>query len=174
MGVSEQFALAMTAGNLGWSDHAVRPVEYAAAMSGTSGLSSDMHRARDYDPAALKRAILQLASKAIRAGRKKRLPLSRGQAERLALVALAERIEYQCPTCHGAAVLIEADLKITCHACNGVGVLRYTDAHRAKMSGIKPEQWHKWESRYLLVLSIAQNYDRAIPDASNKLGLADK
>ncbi len=170
MGFDERLSLAMTAASLEWSDHDTKPVEYCAAMAGTSALSSDIHRAKDYDPTALKRAILTLAAKAIKAGRSRRLPLSRAQAECMAIAALLERIRFQCRTCKGAAVVIEGDLKVICEDCAGAGVHRYSDKVRAKMCGIPAGKWGVWQSRYLMVLEICQAHDTAVPDAGRRLG----
>lgn len=167
---AERLATAVQTSDLGSSDLAIKDVEFCGAMAGTSGLSSDLFRSKDGDGAALRRAVLKLAVKAIKAGMRSRRYLSRDQARTLAIAALAEIIKPNCRTCYGAAVVVTDDLKIICPDCAGVSVHRYSDSERARLCKVKRENWRQWEGRYLMVLEIALRHDCAPGDAAARLG----
>ncbi len=166
----ERFAIAMSVSNLAWSDHGRRPVELVAAMAAATGLGSDLHRAKDMDPAALKRAILQLAHLSMRKGRQVKLMLSKAQAERMSMVVLFEQIHPQCRVCLGARVIITGDLKHVCQQCHGVGVHTYAEHDRAELCGIRRHKWHHWQSRYRMIQLLCQQHDTAVQLASRRLG----
>lgn len=170
MGKAERLATAVSDDDLGWSELSTKPVEYVAALSAATGLGSDIFRAKDYDRFALRRAMLLLTKKAIDAGKRSKLPLSEAMAQAMAVSALLERLHPQCRTCHGSAVIVTAELKVVCPICEGIGVHRYTDKERARLCGIKPDDWHKWQSRYRLVIGIVHAHDVAVWAASERLG----
>lgn len=170
MGVSERLATAVGSSDLAWSEMSTKPVEYVAAMSAATGLGSDVFRAKDYDHAAFKRAVLLLARKAWRQGHRQKLPISDTQARVMASIALFEIISTQCRTCRGAGVSVIDQLKVICQKCGGVQVHRYADKERAMLCNIPPKTWHKYESRYLMVMEIAQKNDYAPAAASGRLG----
>lgn len=167
---SKRFATAMSTDDLGWRDNATMPVEYVAAMAAATHLGSDLFRARDYDQQALRRAILLLASKAIKEGSRKRLPLSRDMASIFSAAVIFERMQFQCRTCKGAAVIVEKQLKVICPDCDGIGVHRYHDKERAKLCGVKHAEWGKWERRYQMIMQITIRHDTAPALAAVRLG----
>ena len=173
MGIGERLAKATSADDLGWADNKIKPVDLVAALAATSNLGSDLHRAKDHDQTALRRAVMLLSRKAMKQGERKRLFLSRAMAQAMAITAILERCMPNCRTCHGAKVVIAGDLKIDCHTCNGVGIHRYTDNERAKLCGIKPEDWHQWRARYAMVIDLAIGHDTAQKDAAIRLGKND-
>ena len=61
----------------------------------------------------------------------------------MAAAAIIELIHPYCTTCGGAREIMGEKIKVICPTCSGIGVRRYTDSERAKMVGIKPEDWHK-------------------------------
>ncbi len=171
MGIAERAALAVCADDLAWSELGVRPVDCVAALSAASGLGSDILRAKDYDAFALKRAVLQLTAKAMVEGRKRRLPLSRAQAQAFAVLALQEILHPQCRQCNGAAVIVaERAVRHICPKCGGTGIHRYSDAERERLAGVPRGKWGVWESRYRLVMRIARVEDCAPMQAKDKLG----
>lgn len=170
MGIAERLALAPSESDLGWADNATKPVEFVAALAATTNLGSDMHRAKDKDASALRRGALLLAKKAMDKGRRLRLPLSRAQAQLMAVAVLIEHCQPHCRVCHGARQSVVDSLKVICSACGGVGVHRYSDKERAIACGIKPADWPKWERRYRMVMAIALEHDTAQRDASIRLG----
>ncbi|MFA7269917.1 MAG: hypothetical protein WC073_11280 [Sterolibacterium sp.] len=167
---TERFAIAMTTSNLAHKDEVIMPVDHVAAMSAATNLGSDLFRARDYDYFALRRAVLLLASKAIRIGKQKKLHLSRDLANKFAVAVIRERIDRNCRNCTGAGVVMVADLKIVCPTCDGTAVHSYHDGERARLCGIKRDDWHQWESRYLMVMGIMLGHDIAVMLATDKLG----
>lgn len=170
MGTGERLAGAMSADDLGWSESVTKPVEYAAAMSGATPIGSDLFRSRDgLDKQALRRAILLIAARAIKAGQKRKLPISRAMAGVLAAGALFERLAFHCRNCTGARVVVIDQLKIVCPTCGGVGIHHYGDKERARLCGVKPANWPQWESRYALVMQIAVSEDTAQMLAEGKL-----
>lgn len=170
MGVSDQLASAIQASDLGWSDLRTRPVEYVASMAAATGLGSDLFRLRSHDRAAASRAVLLLARKAWRAGHAKKLPISDAQARALSIAAIIELSFPHCQTCRGAGESIVEKLKVICPTCSGTRLHRYSDQDRAKMCGIPFDRWDKFESRYLMVLSIAMTHDTAAARAKGRLG----
>lgn len=170
MGIAERLACAVQDDDLGWSELQTKPVEYVAALSAASSLGSDIFRARDHDAFALRRAVLLLAKKAMDAGMKAKLPLSRAMAQEMAVSVLMELLHPKCRTCHGSAVAIVGTLKVQCPTCGGTGIHRYSDKERAKLSGIKYDEWAKFERRYRLVMTIALRNDTAIPKSKQKIG----
>lgn len=170
MAGAESFAKAVETSDLAWSALATKPVELAAAMSGASGLGSDIFRSKGHDPAALRRAVLVLAHKSVKAGAKSKLYLSQLQAQAMAVTALSEIIAPHCRVCNGARVMVLDDLKITCPTCDGIGVHRYSDADRARLCNIPADRWHQWQSRYAMVIGIALRHDRAPIKANERLG----
>lgn len=170
MGISEPLANAVHTRDMAWSELRTKPVELVAAMSGATGLGSDLFRMRGYDRAAAHRAVLVLARKAWRAGHRKKLPISDAQARALAMAALIELAAPHCRTCRGARVSIVEELKVECPTCGGHGVHRYSDHERAALCGISDDRWGKYESRYLMVLQIAMSHDTAPAKASDRLG----
>jgi Zn finger protein HypA/HybF involved in hydrogenase expression len=170
MAIAERCATAVGDSDLAWSELKTKPIDVVAALSGASGLGSDIMRAKDYDPAALKRAALVLTNKALTAGKRKKLPMSRAQAHALSVTALFEILHAKCRTCNGASVKIVNQLKMICPTCEGHGVHRYSDREREKLSGIKRGEFHKWASRYQLVIGIAREHDCAPLKAKEKLG----
>lgn len=166
----ERFSTAITSGNLTHRDAVVMPVDYVAALSAATGLGSDLLRARDYDRYAVRRAIFNLAAKALKVGKRKRLPLSREMAIKFAEAAIIERIQRNCRKCTGAGVVMVADLKIVCPTCDGTTIHYYRDSERARMCGIKPMDWPQWSRRYEMVLRILMGHDTAVMRAEDHLG----
>jgi hypothetical protein len=160
----------MSSSDLAWSELASKPVEYVAAMSAATGLGADTFRARDYDRAAFRRAVLLLARKAWRDGHRKKLPISDAMSRTMAAIALFELCSTQCRICRGAGVSVIDQLKVICQKCGGVQVHRYADRERAMLCGLPVADWHKYESRYLMVMDIAQKNDYAPAAAAGRLG----
>jgi hypothetical protein len=60
-----------------------------------------------------------------------------------------------CKTCHGTKEMLEAELKITCHVCEGTGLHRYSDIQRAHAIGLSIELYVKyWARIYQIVYSV--------------------
>lgn len=167
---AERLAVAVTDDDLAAKEDRIRSVEYVAALSGASGLGSDIFRAKDYDLAAARRAVLVLTKKAMKAGLSAKLPISRAIAQAMAAAVLAEIAMPQCRTCSGAAVKIIDHLKLTCPTCEGAGTHRYSDKERAQLCGIPKADWPKWEKRYQVVLAEARGHDCAPLRAKERLG----
>lgn len=170
MGISEQLANAIGTSDLAWSDAKTKPVEFVAALAGATGLGSDILRAKSYDRAAAHRAVLLLAKKARRAGDRAKLPLSQVMAQTMAAVVLLEIVRPHCRVCTGAGVSVIDELKVTCPACGGITVHHYTDKERARLCGVSPSDWHKYSSRYEIVMNIALQHDCAPERANVRLG----
>ena len=170
MGVSERLACAVVDDDLSWSALNTRPVEYVAALSAATSLGSDIFRARDHDRFALRRAVMLLAKKAIDAGAKAKLPLSSAMAQAMSVTVLMELLHPKCRTCNGSAVVVTETLKVECPTCDGTGIHRYSDKERARLTGVKPDDWPKLASRYRVVLDLAIRNDCAPWTAKEKLG----
>ena len=166
----DQLSTAPNSGNLGWRASLTMPIEYVAAMSAATNLGSHLLRAKDHDRHAFRRAVLLLASKAIKTCHARKLLMSRDQAVLLSVAAIFERIEPHCFQCRGAGEVIVADLKVVCPSCKGFAVHRYSDKQRARMCGLKADDWPQWESRYMLVMGILWANDTAPYLASVRLG----
>ena len=144
----------------------IRDVEYVAALSGASGLGSDMMRARDYDPKALRRAILILASKV-----RTDMRLGMGPSQQLATAAILEVMHWQCRTCNGAAERVIGGVRQVCPTCRGTGVHRWIDSDRAKATGYPLSNWGMWAKKYEQVIAIARRHDSAtIGQAHKRMG----
>lgn len=52
-------------------------------------------------------------------------------ARRLVEEILSEFMGPSCTTCNGARELVEEELRVTCHACQGSGLRVYSDIERA-------------------------------------------
>lgn len=170
MGIDESLAVAVSAASLEWSDHATRPIDLVAALSGASALAADILRARSSDTSALRRATLLLARDSMKVGKKHRLYLSPTQSVAFSAAAMMEVLNPSCRTCHGASVVVADQLKIACPTCSGAGVHRYGDVERAKNCGVDPARWSQWQRRYELVLALARAEDNAAAAARFKLG----
>ena len=170
MGYAERLAAAVGTDDLGWSDRATKPVDYVSALASATGLGSDILRSKTHDQSALHRAILQLAAIARKHGSQRKLPVSEGQAHALAKMALIELIRPHCRVCNGAGQVVLGELKVICPSCEGIAVHRYSDHERARLTGIPFKAWGKWQSRYLMVLRIAQNHDCAEKLALARMG----
>ena len=144
----------------------IRDVEHVAALSGASALGSDMMRARDYDPKALRRAILILASKV-----RTDMRLGMGPSQQLATAAILEVMHWQCRTCNGAAERVIGGVRQVCPTCRGTGVHRWIDADRAKATGYPLSNWGMWAKKYEQVIAIARRHDSAtIGQAHKRMG----
>ena len=144
----------------------IRDVEHVAALSGASGLGSDMMRARDYDPKALRRAILILASKV-----RTDMRLGMGPSQQLATAAILEVMHWQCRTCNGAAERVIGGVRQVCPTCRGTGVHRWIDSDRAKATGYPLSNWGMWAKKYEQVIAIARRHDSAtIGQAHKRMG----
>ena len=144
----------------------IRDVEHVAALSGASDLGSDMMRARDYDPKALRRAILILASKV-----RTDIRLGMGPSQQLATAAILEVMHWQCRTCNGAAERVIGGVRQVCPTCRGTGVHRWIDADRAKATGYPLSNWGMWAKKYEQVIAIARRHDSAtIGQAHKRMG----
>lgn len=170
MGIAERLTNAMSTSDLSWSDLTIKPVEFVAAMSGASDLGSDIFRSKTYDASALRRAVLLLARRAKRTGARRHLYLSMDQAKSMAVAVMFEIVHPHCRTCTGAGVSIIDDLKVTCPTCDGFTVHHFTDRERAKLCGIRREDWGKWEGRYQMVRGLALSSDCAEIQAEARLG----
>lgn len=170
MGTSEQLATAVSTSDLAWSDLKTKPVEFVAAMAAATRLGSDIFRAKSADIQALRRAVLLLAKKARRVGERQKLPLSQAMAHTMAVAALVEIVRPYCRTCTGAGVSIVEALKVTCPTCGGMTVHRYSDRERARLCGIDYADWHKYMSRYDIVMTVALVNDCAPAQAGARLG----
>ena len=170
MATAERFLTSVGDDNLAWKDNATMPIEHVAALSSASELGSDLLRARALDKQAHRRAILLLSHKAQMSGKRKRLNLSKAQAQIFATAAIHEATQPQCQACRGAKVMISGKLKVVCHQCGGVGLHRYSDKDRAQLCGLPGEEWPKWEKAYQLVMSILRSNDNADHLAKNRLG----
>lgn len=170
MSTSERLATAVSTSDLAWSDLTTKAVEFVAAMAAASSLGSDLFRAKSYDTQAARRAVVVLTKKAMLAGDKKKLPISRDMAQLMAVAVILEIVKPYCRTCTGAGVSIIDELKVTCPTCGGIMVHRYSDTERARLMGIAPQDWHKWRSRYELVMATALRHDCAPARAGARLG----
>ena len=163
MGKSEHLATSLSGSDLSWSEGKTKPVEYVAAMSAATRLGSDIFRAADHDAHAMRRAVLQLMSLAAKKLGRNKLSITSAQAQTLAAAAILELINPYCTTCGGAREIMGEKIKVICPTCSGIGVRRYTDSERAKMVGVKPEDWHKHERRYRVFIEIASQHYVAAP-----------
>ena len=171
MGKSEHLATSLSGSDLSWSEGKTKPVEYVAAMSAATRLGSDIFRAADHDAHAMRRAVLQLMSLAAKKLGRNKLSITSAQAQTLAAAAILELINPYCTTCGGAREIMGEKIKVICPTCSGIGVRRYTDSERAKIVGVKPEDWHKHERRYRVFIEIAsQHYVAALIKAIGHLG----
>ena len=163
MGKSEHLATSLSGSDLSWSEGKTKPVEYVAAMSAATRLGSDIFRAADHDAHAMRRAVLQLMSLAAKKLGRNKLSITSAQAQTLAAAAILELIHPYCTTCGGAREIMGEKIKVICPTCSGIGVRRYTDSERAKIVGVKPEDWHKHERRYRVFIEIASQHYVAAP-----------
>lgn len=163
MGKSEHLATSLSGSDLSWTEGKTKPVEYVAAMSAATRLGSDIFRAADHDAHAMRRAVLQLMSLAAKKLGRNKLSITRAQAQTLAAAAILELINPYCTTCGGAREIMGEKIKVICPTCSGIGVRRYTDSERAKIVGVKPEDWHKHERRYRVFIEIASQHYVAAP-----------
>lgn len=163
MGKSEHLATSLSGSDLSWSEGKTKPVEYVAAMSAATRLGSDIFRAADHDAHAMRRAVLQLMSLAAKKLGRNKLSITSAQAQTLAAAAILELINPYCTTCGGAREIMGEKIKVICPTCSGIGVRRYTDSERAKIVGVKPEDWHKHERRYRVFIEIASQHYVAAP-----------
>lgn len=163
MGKSEHLAASLSGSDLSWSEGKTKPVEYVAAMSAATRLGSDIFRAADHDAHAMRRAVLQLMSLAAKKLGRNKLSITSAQAQTLAAAAILELIHPYCTTCGGAREIMGEKIKVICPTCSGIGVRRYTDSERAKIVGVKPEDWHKHERRYRVFIEIASQHYVAAP-----------
>lgn len=168
--IEESLATAISASTLSWADFKTMPVEFVAAMAGTSELASNIFRAKNHDRSALLRATYLLAQKVHKTGKQHRLYLSPTQSHSFAAAALKELLNPNCQTCGGASVVVTERLKVACPACDGVGVRRYTDAERAQNCAIDPERWPQWTRRYEMVMATARASNSAVSETSARLG----
>lgn len=163
MGKSEHLAASLSGSDLSWTEGKTKPVEYVAAMSAATRLGSDIFRAADNDAHAMRRAVLQLMSLAAKKLGRNKLSITSAQAQTLAAAAILELIHPYCTTCGGAREIMGEKIKVICPTCSGIGVRRYTDSERAKIVGVKPEDWHKHERRYRVFIEIASQHYVAAP-----------
>lgn len=163
MGFAERLSECCSTSDMMAKEERIRDVEHVAALSGASGLGSDMMRARDYDSKALRRAILILASK-VRA----EMRLGMGPSQQLATAAILEVMHCQCRTCNGAAEQIIGGIRQVCPTCGGTGVHRWMDADRAKATGYPIANWSMWAKKYEIVIAIARRFDSATVHLSHK------
>lgn len=163
MGKSEHLATSLSGSDLSWTEGKTKPVEYVAAMSAATSLGSDIFRAADHDAHAMRRAVLQLMSLAAKKLGRNKLSITSAQAQTLAAAAILELINPYCTTCGGAREIMGEKIKVICPTCSGIGVRRYTDSERAKIVGVKPEDWHKHERRYRVFIEIASQHYVAAP-----------
>jgi len=166
MGFPERLAQACVTSDLGAKDEQIRSVEHVAALSGASGIGSDLMRAKDYDVTALRRAILILARHA-----RQSMRLSMEPSKWLATAAILEVMHWQCRSCNGASEQRLDGIRMICPACGGVGVHRWTDSERARAAGVPRDSWHAWARKYEQVLKWARARDsETVGDAGRKLG----
>lgn len=168
MGSPERLATSLSDDDLAWSDNRIKAIDHVASMAGASRLGSDLFRAADHDNFALKRAVLQLMAMARRKLGRKRMSVTSAQAQTLAIAAIMELLAPYCRTCGGAREVMGAEIKVICPTCDGIGVHRYSDKDRAKVSGISFADWPKWEQKYELFLSIASQHYVSAPIAALK------
>ncbi len=99
-----------------------------------------------------------------------KLPLSQVMAQLMAGTVLLELIRPLCRTCSGAGVSVIDELKVTCPACGGITVHRYTDKERARLCRVSPSDCHKYQSRYEIVMGVALQHDCAEKRAHERMG----
>jgi hypothetical protein len=166
MGMAERLSECCTTSDLMAKDERIRDVELVASLAGCTHLGSDMMRAKDYDAKALRRAILILTNKTIKA-----LRIARSQAQLLATTAMLETMHWQCRRCHGASEQIVGGVRQTCPDCGGTGLHRWSNNERARTSGYPVETWHLWAPKYERIIGIARNADSwTVIDAARRLG----
>lgn len=163
MGFQERLSECCHSSDMMAKEERIRDVEHVAALSGASGLGSDMMRARDYDPKALRRAILILASKV-----RQDMRLGMGPSQQLATAAILEVMHWQCRTCNGAAEQIIGGVRQVCPTCGGTGVHRWLDTDRAKATGYPLANWSMWAKKYERVIAIARRFDSSTVHLSHK------
>ena len=166
MGFAERLSECCSTSDMTMTEEKIRDVEHVAALSGASDLGSDMMRARDYDPKALRRAILILASKV-----RTDIRLGMGPSQQLATAAILEVMHWQCRTCNGAAERVIGGIRQVCPTCGGTGVHRWLDTDRAKATGYPLDNWPMWAKKYEQVIAIARKHDSAtIGQAFKRMG----
>ena len=114
--------------SLEWSGERERAIDRVAACGKCSPLGVKLWKAR-----------YMLEAKAYQDARGELISLysaryvreRREIAEKIADQALHEFMSFFCATCNGAKEVMVGELKVTCSACLGSGVKRYSDAERA-------------------------------------------
>ena len=127
----ESFARAENSNDLGFEAGVVHDIDRVVALAGGSELGGLLFRVREAgQPQWSRRVVLILAREMVH-----RFRLGRGLAEKTAALALEEFVFPHCRVCGGARELVGETLRVTCHACEGTGKQRYSNAYRKDRIG---------------------------------------
>lgn len=127
----EALARAAQSTNLEMESGVVHDADRLAAMASGDTLGGLLLRYRDSDQPQWARRIVLLLSHRIT----DKYPMPRATAIKVAVAALEEFKDPHCATCNGARSVLVGQLKVVCHACNGSGTRRYTNASRRERIG---------------------------------------
>jgi len=106
-------------------------LDRVAAMSAGNRLGSLLFRfGPGVQPAWGRPIVLILARRISRRHR-----MGDGIAQRIAACALLEFAHPACTVCKGTRELLGAQLKVTCHVCEGTGLRRYSNGSRRAQIG---------------------------------------
>lgn len=166
MSFAKRLAVSVVSSDLESQEGKIHAIEHVASLAGATAIGSDMFRARDYDVNALRRAVLLLARQV-----RQRLRLGMGPSYQLANAAIMEVMHWQCRQCAGASEQIIGGVRMTCPACGGTGVHRWSDKERARATGYEVETWHAWAGKYEVALGMAAGFNsQTVADARARLG----
>ena len=110
--------------SLNWddSDHE-RSVDKLTAFSFSDKLSTMLWRLKYGNDMSAYNPVVILLAKSLK-------PMNRNISIKVSEQAVYEWLFPFCLTCRGAKEIMVGDLKVTCKACDGVGVQRYTNKVR--------------------------------------------
>ena len=159
MNLREAYA-ATSFANLQWSEISERPIDRVAA----SGLCDELGVLLWKAKYMLESPAYKEADKQLKVKVKDKFPKEAGLVcDKLVEQSLKEYLADRCKTCHGAKEMIVGTRRITCEACSGFGIRRWTDFERARamslaLGRVKTLQRHfNWTCNLIFTLDEQVN-----------------
>lgn len=164
---AERLGISLESGDLKWSGHQVRDIDFVAAAGMTKPeLGILLIRAYVGNDAGAVKLATWLATKQSR----RYLPnIPEGMRRKLAGAAVREFLLPICNPCGGTGKALQGQKWIVCPTCAGTTIKRYTDGERARMIGV--DTLGQWGEPYSRILGrIYDAYYAALVRVGRRMG----
>lgn len=164
---AERLGISLESGDLKWSGHQVRDIDFVAAAGMTKPeLGILLIRAYVGNDAGAVKLATWLATKQ---SRRYLSNIPEGMRQKLVGAAVREFLVPICTPCGGTGKALQGTKWIVCPTCAGTAIKRYTNGERAGMIGL--DTMGRWDKPYTEILSrINDAYYAALVMVRRRMG----